>query len=250
MKLQDIVITNINKVHTVYSPKGRFEKINNRESYGLSLCLDGQITYTHNEKKYVSTKGFAIILPKGQNYYIYGDKTGYFPVINFDCQDFLCDTITLIPIQNEDLLINDYERIKKIFGYNDSKMKVFSIFYNMLHRINSNNIPQELVIAINYIRNNFSSINLTNISIAKELNISEVYFRKLFVKYFKISPKQYILEYRIEQAKKLLSEGILKISVISTMCGFSNQYHFSRIFKQHTNLTPTEYRINNIIIKI
>lgn len=250
MNLQDIVITSINKVHTVYSPKGRFEKMTNREYYGLSFCIDGQITYTQNGQEYISTKGAAVILPKGQSYLIRGDKTGYFPVINFDCKDFLCDTITIIPIQNEELLINDYERIKIIAGYNENKMKMFSIFYDILHKINSNNVPQELLIAIKHIRNNYSSPELTNLSISKELNISEVYFRKLFVKHFNISPKQFILDYRIQKAKQLLSEGVLKISIISTMCGFTSQYHFSRIFKQHTGLTPTEYRINNLIIKI
>lgn len=250
MKLQDIVVTKISKINTVYSPKGRFEEMHNREYYGLSFCIDGQITYLQNNKEYISTKGTAVILPKGQNYLIRGDKTGYFPLINFDCKDFLCDSITIIPIQNEASLINDYERIKKLAGYDDNKMKMFSIFYDMLNKINSNNIPQELTIAISFIRNNFSSPNLTNQLISKELNISEVYFRKLFVKYFKTSPKQFIIDYRIEKAKQLLSEGVLKISAISNICGFTNQYHFSRIFKQNTGLTPSKYRIDNIIIKI
>ena len=41
-KLSEAVVTNIIDIFTVSSTKGRFEKINNRKSYGLSFCIDGQ----------------------------------------------------------------------------------------------------------------------------------------------------------------------------------------------------------------
>lgn len=52
--LSKIVVTDIKETLTVSSPKGRFEKINNRKSYGISFCISGQITYTHRGEKFVS----------------------------------------------------------------------------------------------------------------------------------------------------------------------------------------------------
>lgn len=51
-------------------------------------------------------------------------------------------------------------------------------------------------------------------------------------------------------AKQMLSEGTLKINAISENCGFSNPYHFCRLFKDKTGLTPSEYMKQNRIYKI
>ena len=84
--------------------------------------------------------------------------------------------------------------------------------------------------------------------LAQLCNISEVHFRKLFKEEFDKSPKQYILDMRIRRAKQLLRDGVFKINAISEECGFSSEYHFSRIFKQKTGMNPTEYNKKNQII--
>ena len=44
--------------------------------------------------------------------------------------------------------------------------------------------------------------------------------------------------------------SLLKINAVAEHCGFSNQYHFCRLFKEKTGLTPTEYMKQNRIYKI
>ena len=117
MDLKAAVITDITAVSTVYSPKGRDVEMRNRSSYGLSLCIDGQITYTQNGMEYVSDKNHAVILPEGQSYSLRGDKTGSFPVINFYCRDKLCDTVEVLKVHNVEALLRDYEEIKRLFLY-------------------------------------------------------------------------------------------------------------------------------------
>lgn len=116
MDLKNVTITKINSLVTVFSEKGECDKMTDRGTYGLSFCKEGQITYIQNGIEYISNKSCAVILPKGGTYYIKRDKAGAFPVINFDCLDFLCDTITVIPIQNAEEFIADYERMKKFFA--------------------------------------------------------------------------------------------------------------------------------------
>ena len=250
MDLKKITVTEISSVVTVYSEKGKCDKMVDRNSYALSFCFEGQITYVQNGKEYTSGKGCAVLLPKGGTYFIKRDKTGYFPVINFDCLDFLCDTVTVIPIHNENQLLTDYERIRKLFFIGENRAQIFSIFYDILNKLSSDNIPRELLGAMRMIRDSFCDVSLTNAKLAHECKISEVYFRKLFTKHFGISPKQFIIDLRIQNAKQLLSEGVLSVSAISERCGFSNPYHFCRIFKQHTGATPLEYRKENLIYKI
>ena len=245
MDLKAITVTQVKEAVSVYSMKGRHDTTTNRVCYGLSLCIDGQITYIQNERAYVSDKEHAVILPKGATYFVRRDKTGRFPVIQFDCLDFLCDTVTVIPIQNAEELLADYERIKKLFCFDGNRAQILSIFYGMLHKLSLDRIPCELKPAIHVINNEYCDPSLTNARLAAECNISEVYFRKLFTKHFNTSPKQFIIDVRLQRAKQLLSEGSLKLSAIAEQCGFSNPYHFCRIFKQHTGITPIKYRQEN-----
>lgn len=59
-------------------------------------------------------------------------------------------------------------------------------------------------------------------------------------------------EYRIEEAKKLLLNGIsekMTLEAIGYECGFGSKTSFNKAFKKHTSLTPSEYRKENKIVK-
>ena len=243
MKLDEVTVTDVYEAVTIFSKKGRKEHMQKRKCYGISLCIDGEITYTQNGKKFLSDKSSVVILPKWQSYSIIGDKTGRFPVINFDCREDLTKEIILIKTQRQEELLRDFEAIKSLFSEGGSRARIFSIFYNMLHDLTSANVSLgEIEPAINLINENYRDPYLSNAMLAAACNISEVYFRRLFLKLVGISPKQYVIDVRIQKAKQLLAEGIMKISAISELSGFSNQYHFSRCFKEKTGLSPTEYR--------
>lgn len=249
--LNKIVVTEVTEVITVFSPKGRITHIDNRRCYGLSFCDEGQITYKHKGKNFISNNKNIIILPQGQSYTLSGDKTGIFRVINFTCQGNLCDTFRVFPIQNSEIFINEYEQIKELLLFGENRAKIMSIFYGMIHRLSyQEKLCNTIVPAVKYIEKNYKDQNLTNEILAKECNISEVYLRKLFNKHLQTTPKQYIAEIRLQKARQLLTEGVLKISAISEECGFTNPYHFCRIFKQKTGLTPSEFMKQNKIYKI
>ena len=50
------------------------------------------------------------------------------------------------------------------------------------------------------------------------------------------------MAYRIEQAKKMLNKPNKLMIDIAIGCGFSDQAHFSRVFKKIEGLTPKQYR--------
>ncbi len=246
MDFDKIIITKVLSVVTVHSPKGRIDSTTNRPSYALSFTNDGQITYTHRGKTFVSDRFSAVILPKGQTYDIKGDKDGVFPVINFECENFHADTLTVFPVKNMNFVMKDYEHLKNILLKNKSNLHIMGLFYNLLYNIinqNSDN-PAPLSPAIDYIENNLSS-EITNLLLSEKCHLSEEHFRKQFKKFYGISPGQYIINLRIGKAKQLLSEGFIKISAIAEQCGFSNPYHFCRLFKQKTGITPSEYMKQN-----
>lgn len=249
---KNISVSEICSAYTVSSEKGRSDKIINRPFYGLSFCTAGEIIYTHNGIDYISDSSHAIILPKNETYLLKQTKSGSFPLINFNCTNDFCKKHTVIPIKDLQPYLSDYEKLKALCIFENKRLKLLSIFYNILQRLSSESeqIPEILLPAVSYITKNFSDVRLNNSLIAQQANISEVYFRKLFIKHYKTTPKQFIIDMRINKAKQLLTDGILKISAVAENCGFSNPYHFSRLFKQLTGLTPTEYSKQNRIYKI
>lgn len=247
MDIKNVIITDVVNVMTVYSPKGRVVEIKNRPCYGLSICVDGQITYVQNGVKHIEDKLHAVILPQGQSYRLNGDVTGSFPLINFLSLHPLGDTIKCIEIRNREFLLRCYEEIKKLYTSEGSRAKILSLLYEMINELSSSPDNSILAPATNYIYNNYCLSNITNDILAQQCNISEVYFRKLFTSEFGMPPKQYILNLRLKKAKQLLSEGEQKIWAVASSCGFENSAHFCRIFKERFGLTPSEYRKRNEI---
>lgn len=250
--LNNITVTEITGVITVNSPYGRTTEMKNRRCYGLSFCISGQITYIQNGKKYVSKQGTAVFLPKNCSYTIQRDKTGLFTVINFDTTDFLCDEITVLRVEDNEAYIKDFEQMKNLFLFENSRAKMLSIFYNIINRLIFEQMPQTGILApaVRYIEKNISDAELDNGNLAKMCKVSEVYFRRLFTKQFKMTPHKYIVELRIAKAKQLLADGVLKTGAVAEECGFSNPYHFCRVFKEKTGVTPSQYANSNKIYKI
>jgi AraC family transcriptional activator of pobA len=78
--------------------------------------------------------------------------------------------------------------------------------------------------------------------IADLVGYSYDYFRHQFLKYFGVSPKDYIINERISRAKKRLIETDDSIAKIAERYSFDSPSHFTRIFKKVVGISPLEYR--------
>ena len=72
----------------------------------------------------------------------------------------------------------------------------------------------------------------------------------MFVRQYKTTPKQYIIDMRIRKAEKLLSEGTISVGEIAEICGFRDIHHLSRTFKTVNGISPLEYRHKNTMVII
>lgn len=92
-----------------------------------------------------------------------------------------------------------------------------------------------------YIEEHFTEkFSLTELSGALFVNGS--YLTRVFRRFNDCTPLEYHNRIRCEAAKKLLTKQELSISYISDAVGYVSAAHFSRMFKHHVGVTPSEYR--------
>tara|TARA_B110000483_G_scaffold236388_1_gene309420 strand:- start:7026 stop:7877 length:852 start_codon:yes stop_codon:yes gene_type:complete len=80
--------------------------------------------------------------------------------------------------------------------------------------------------------------------VAKILNSTPVHVSRVFRKTVGVSLKSYMVEHRINQAKQLLAETTTSVSNIGELVGYSDLYHFSRLFKKRVGQSPSQFRQN------
>jgi AraC family transcriptional regulator len=95
--------------------------------------------------------------------------------------------------------------------------------------------------AINYIHT-YLERDLSLAEIAEVINISPVYFARLFKRAIGTSPHQYVIQQRVEKAKEMLSKTDLAIADIALQVGFSSQSHLTQQLKRVTGMTPKQIR--------
>lgn len=102
--------------------------------------------------------------------------------------------------------------------------------------------PEEIVALVQeYIHNHYMDV-LDLGEIADKFGFSTSYLSKIFVKSNGKSPSKYIRDHRICIAKQLLRNPELSIANIGLKVGYPDQFHFSKVFKQTTGLSPKDYR--------
>lgn len=102
-------------------------------------------------------------------------------------------------------------------------------------------IRKRLENTVSYIHNHYTE-DVSVKTLAENEHMSQSRFRELFKKAFGTSPGDYIINLRIERAGELLITTDSSVSYISSVCGYDDEFYFSRIFKKKTGYSPLMYR--------
>jgi AraC family transcriptional regulator len=106
----------------------------------------------------------------------------------------------------------------------------------------TNGLPQpQLNRVIDYMQANLTQ-DLSILDLATLISMSESHFSRSFKQSMGIAPYQYLMQQRVERAKELLEKRLIAISTIALDCGFANQTHLTKVFRQMTGMTPKAYQ--------
>lgn len=101
---------------------------------------------------------------------------------------------------------------------------------------------QPLEPALSFIREHFmESVSLGDL--AAQCNMSPSHFIRSFDRYTGRTPHEYLLAYRLRQAKRLLLTTSLSVEQIAEACGFNSASHFARAFRKGSGMSPSAFRV-------
>ena len=185
------------------------------------------------------------------------DKQRLLSIIDHKQKLEIQENIPIITKKN-DLIIWNAIFIREIIKKGSSKQylhPLYNKYYKSIQSCNDIKALQKIEIQMatsyfdNFIINKTISYLYTHLEnhlsleeIANGLNISTGYLSSCFRKNMNTSVMSYFKKIKIERGKTLLLDSNKSILEISTLLGFCDQCHFSKIFKSETGYTPTQWR--------
>ena len=77
---------------------------------------------------------------------------------------------------------------------------------------------------------------------AEQAKLSPAYFSQMFRQSTGVTPHQFVLRARVEQAKELLVKKDARVLDVAIACGFRTQQHFAKVFRAFCKMSPTQFR--------
>lgn len=219
--------------------------INNETSDKDYYFSDGTVMHTGpNEIFY---------LPKGSTYSIKENEKGTCYAINFNAD--IEDKPFCLKLRNSESLLKNFKKAC-LNWKSQSPLKstyalraIYDFIIQARKELDKDYLSKEslgiIAPAVNVITTDFTNPNLTISDLASLCKISDVYFRKIFINKFGISPKNYIIQKRIEYAKQLINSKQFSMLEVAQSCGYEEQCHFSREFSKRVGMSPQEYKKQN-----
>ena len=251
------VITKINLAMYV-APGVGINHHTNRASHGLVINdSNSDKDYIFSDGTVLKTKAFGVFyLPKGSTYHIEDlKKSSACWAINFDLLEEINEKPFVIHFKSNDTILENFKESVSVFKKqaDDRDLVIRKNLYEIILKIQresqKNYVPnrkkQQIEPAINYINRHLENPNLSVKRLSVLCGISENYLRRIFAAEFKTSPKEYIINRRIEYAKTLLKSGQFSVSKVGEMCGYTEPCHFSRDFSKRAGVSPKSYSMNN-----
>lgn len=238
-----------------------------RGEYHMHFILNGEGYLVIEDKRYHLTRGQIFILPPDVRVYYYASESNpwYYAWVGFhgsrassylEQAGFSADCIirdTIIPPENFSSIIHEMLEANQMtvenelirVGYLYQLISLLIDSYEELSgtRNSHHDYSMETYVehALQYIRFNYGTHMQIN-DLVDYIGINRSYLSYIFKKKLNMSPKEYLIQYRMDKAKNLLATTSETIQVIAKSVGYPDALAFSKMFHGTVGMSPSLYR--------
>lgn len=108
-----------------------------------------------------------------------------------------------------------------------------------------NDAPDDIFETLYYIHSHLEE-NVTVEKLAEVAGFNPSYFSRYFKRHMGVSPVKYINEHKMNFARHFISTTDMPLKEVAAMLGYPDQFAFSKKFKDHFGVSPSEFRKINI----
>lgn len=223
----------------------------------LIIRKNGASVYKLGKHTYTADADTLLFIAKGTEYAMSVEKSGECTVVEFDILDeqlkkefpdgAICEYITA----GDKSILKLAKSLMQFFGlrgpaYNS---KCLSELYSLITQISTIHAYNHSLAgkyglihaSVKFIEANYARQDLYTPMLAELSGIGETYYRSIFLSVFNMPPARYIQLYRVGKAKELLLNSTHSVEEIAVAVGFANASYFCKVFKNLTNMTPSEF---------
>ncbi len=246
----NINVDYISSIYTYKTDRNYWEVPVPRAYHCLSYQASGHYDHNFSGNTLSVKKDTLFFLNKKDTYTVTTKEQGIALSVNFSAP---CDIPTqIIDCSSDPRFLNLFRKLQKCkaLQIESNYYRAMSIIYEIISLItekeNQNYLTSDTKLKIadahQYISEHFTEdINVADL--AGNLELSTKHFRNLFKKIYGMPPNQYIIYLRLNMAVSILQQGNLSVSETASLCGFSDVYYFSRLFKKHFLKSPKAYKL-------
>lgn len=213
----------------------------------LTIVLKGRLNYIIDGENVTVSEGEAIFIPRGTE----RSRAANIDVADYVSFNFVLEEDIKLPslvgdATNSDvlLMITALDSISASPYYNlkDKAEYLLAVIISILEdRVRNESFSALTRQIIGYIHDNLGK-KITLRDIGEQTFFSPIYCDTVFKRECGKSIINYLIDLRIEEAKRLIMERATSLADIAEAVGFSDYNYFSRIFKRRSGYSPSEYR--------
>ena len=214
-----------------------------------------RIYYFSDGRELLTEGGDIFFLPKGSTYKVVPlhnmtEDAGCY-AINFDAD--ISSLPFAVKTKNTEYFYNLFDKAARLWQSMDKtannyvRRAIYDVILSLEKEQRKAYMPTEreriIQPGVEKMMTSYTEQGITVGSLAALCGVSEVYFRRLFLAKYGVSPKEYLINLRINYAKQLLSSGEFSVSRVAELCGYPEPCHFSREFSRIVGVAPSDYKI-------
>lgn len=224
-----------------------------RDYHTISYRLSGDSCFLDDTKKYKIHTGDLLYIPAGLTYTQQTQREEIIAV-HLDILNYARRDIAVLPAPDRQQADRIFTQIYEIWAGRESGYyyRCLALLYELMADICRYGAGQNLSAdekmkiqpSIDYMNRHYADAGLNMQRVAAASGFSEVYFRRLFKKYYAVQPIKYLRQLRIAKSIPLLKSDYYSIGEIAAMVGFDDPKYFSSVFRQQIGSSPSGYKAN------